>query len=61
MALLQYLKPINSLPDPKGPLTSSVSSEAIAAANKEVHKTMSESNTSGKKSGHYKKYTATQQ
>ena len=43
MALLRYLNPIDGLPDPKGPLTSYISAQAIAEANKEVQKATSHS------------------
>jgi len=36
MALLRWLKPENGLPDPRGSLSSSIPSQAIAAANQEV-------------------------
>ena len=36
MALLKFLKPRESLPDPKGQLSASVKSSAIASANREV-------------------------
>jgi len=36
MALLKWLQPRNGLPDPRGSLSSSISSQAIAAANQEV-------------------------
>ena len=63
MALLRYLKRVDGLPDPKGPLTSSIPAQAIAEANKEVQKAMDQSSvtgTCGKKRGSYKNYTATQ-
>ena len=60
MALLRYLKPVDGLPDPKGPLTSYISAQAIAEANKEVQKPTSHSSATKKKRGNYKKYTATQ-
>ena len=60
LALLRYFKPFDGLPNPKGPLTSSISSQAIAAANKEVQKAVGQSSVTGKKRGTYKKYTATQ-
>ena len=56
MALLRYLKPIDGLPDPKGPLTSYISAQAIAEANKEVQKATSHSSATKKKRGNYKKY-----
>ena len=36
MALLQYLQRRDSLPDPKGSLSSAISAQAIAQANQEV-------------------------
>ena len=60
MALLRYLKPVDGLPDPRRSLTSPISAQAIAEANKEVQKAMSQSSATGKKRGNYKKYTATQ-
>ena len=60
MALLRYLKRVDGLQDPKGPLTSSISAQAIAEANKEVQKAMGQNSVTGKKRGSYKKYTATQ-
>jgi len=36
MALLRWLQPRNGLPDPRGLLSSSIPSQAIAAANQEV-------------------------
>ena len=38
MSILNYFKPKDGLPDPKGPLSRSVSSRAIATANSEVEK-----------------------
>ena len=60
MSLQRYFKPVDRLPDPKGPLASSVSSQAIAEANRQVQKAMGESSATGKKRGTYTKYTATQ-
>ena len=60
MVLLRYLKPVDGLPDPSVRLSSSFSSRAIAEANREVQKAISESSAAGKKRGSYKKYTATQ-
>jgi hypothetical protein len=57
MSLLRYLKPIDGLPDPRGSLSTTVSREAIAAANQEVQK---ELNATRKKRGQYKKYTPEQ-
>ena len=36
MSLLQYFETAHQLPDPKGPLSSSISSSAIALPNQEV-------------------------
>jgi len=36
MALLKWLQSRNGLPDPRGSLSSSISSQAIATANQEV-------------------------
>ena len=52
MSVRQYLKPIDGLPDPKGSLSTTIPSAAIASANWEVQKAIS----SGKKRGPYKKY-----
>ena len=60
MALLRYFKPVDGLPNPKGPLSSSISSQAIAAANKEVQKAVGQSSVTGKKRGPYNKFTAAQ-
>ena len=38
MSILNYFKPKDGLPDPKGPLSQSLSSRAITAANNEVAK-----------------------
>ena len=58
MALLRYLRPVNGLPDPKGSLSGSIPTQAIAQANREVENAM-ESTTGGKR-GSYTKYSATQ-
>ena len=54
MALLKYLVPKDGLPDPKGSLSQSIPSRAIAAANNEVTKA-----TSGamNKCGPYRRYS----
>ena len=54
MALLKYLVPKDGLPDPKGSLSQSIPSRAIAAANDEVTKA-----TSGamNKRGPYRRYS----
>ena len=54
MSLRQYFRPREGLPDPKGPLASSVSSRAIAAANREVEAVLSAENKE-KKRGSYQK------
>ena len=54
MALLQYMKPVDCLPDHKGPLTSSIPAQAIAETNKEVQKAMGQSRETGKKQLHPK-------
>ena len=51
MALLRYLKPADGLPVPKGPLTSSISAQAIAEANKEVQKAMGQRSMTGRNVG----------
>ena len=53
MSLLQFFKPIDGFPDLRAVLSSSIPSEAIAQANKEVHKATS----SKKKRGPYIKYS----
>ena len=55
MSLLRYLKPSGGLPDPKGPLSSSLPASAIVSANKEVSKELE-----SKKRGKYNKYTPSQ-
>ena len=55
MTLLRYMKPIDSLPDPRGSLSHSIPSQAIAEANREVQKAMA----GGGKCGLYTKYSAT--
>ena len=51
MSLLKYLKLRDGLPDPKGSLSNSVASSAIAMANKEVEKEIAKK----KKRGPYKR------
>ena len=51
MSILNYFKPRDGLPDPKGSLSSCLSSQAIAAINKEVEKVMPSSNSIAKKRG----------
>ena len=53
MALLRYLKPRDGLPDPRGALSLSMPSQAIAEANREVQEA-----TSKAKRGPYKRYSA---
>ena len=55
MALLRFFKPVDGLPDPKGSLSISLPSGAIASANREVLE-LSASEV-GKKRGPYKKYS----
>ena len=42
MSIRSYFKPKDGLPDPKGSLSSILPSQAIALANKEVEKVISE-------------------
>ena len=51
MALLCYMKPVSSLPGPRG-LLSSIPTQAIAEANKEVQKAVGTAD--GGKRGPYK-------
>ena len=53
MALLRYLQSKDGLPDPRGTLSSSIPSPAIAAANREIRKVSEEQ----KKRGQYIKYS----
>ena len=55
MSLLHYFKKKDGLPDPKGPLSQSLSSRAISAANSEVAKVLSDSSSGSKECGEYKK------
>ena len=55
MSIRRFLKPLNGLPDPRGSLSASIPSGAIAAANREVEKVTGEST---KKRGAYKKYVS---
>ena len=50
MSILRYFKPKDSLPDPKGSLSTSMSSEAIESANREVREAMASS--AKRKRGH---------
>ena len=56
MALLRYMKAIGSLPDPRGSLSHSILTQAIAEANKEVEKVMAGDKLT--KRGSYTKYSA---
>ena len=51
MSILNYFKPKDGLPNPKGPLLLSIPSQAIALANREVAKATTDK---GKKHGLYK-------
>ena len=54
MSIRQYFKPRDGLPDPQGCLSSAIPSHAIALANKEVERAMSEEAAKvGKKRGKY--------
>ena len=52
MSIRRYFKPKDGLPDPKGSLSCSLPSQAIALANKEVEKVINEKGGS-KKRGQY--------
>jgi hypothetical protein len=54
MSLRQYFKTANQLPDPKGPLSNSLSSSAITLANREVLEAAATAKKS-KKRGSYTK------
>lgn len=54
MSLRQYFKARDGLPDPKGSLSSNLSSRAIATANKEVEAAL-KARSKGKKRGPYQK------
>uniref|UniRef100_A0A1X7ULT7 Uncharacterized protein n=1 Tax=Amphimedon queenslandica TaxID=400682 RepID=A0A1X7ULT7_AMPQE len=65
MSILQYYKPVskgyNDVPDPRGSLSISVPSSAIAAANKEVlEMKVDKAKKRRSKRGHYFSYTAKQ-
>ena len=51
MSILNYFKPKDGMPNPKGPLSLSIPSQVIALANREVVKATAEN----KKRGPYKK------
>ena len=53
MSILNYFKPKDGLPDPKGPLSQSLFSRAITAAKSEVAKVIGGS--AAKKRGEYNK------
>ena len=53
MSIRQYFKPRDGLPDPKGSLSTSMSSLVIASANREVEKALE---AVSKKRGPYRKY-----
>ena len=57
MALLHNMKPVGGLPDPRGSLSSSIPTQAIAEANKEVHKAVGAADKG--KHGPYKWYSST--
>ena len=54
MALLRYFRPVDSLPDPNAPLSSSLDLQAISSANDEVRKVLQ---CSTGKHGPYQKYS----
>ena len=58
MSIRKFFKPVDGLPDPRGSLSSSMPSAAIASANREVEKVV-EATKKEKKSGPYKKYIYT--
>jgi len=57
MALLHYMKPIGGLSNPIGSLSSSIPTQAIAEANKEVQKAVGTVDRG--KCGPYKWYSST--
>ena len=57
MALLQYLQLRDSLPDPRGPLSSTIPAQAIAEVNREVQEATSISSKKTER-GPYKQYSA---
>ena len=57
MALLHYMKPVCGFPGPRGALSLSIPTQAIAEANKEVQKTVGTAD--GGKRGPYKQYSST--
>ena len=56
MALLHYMKPVCGFPGPRGALSLSIPTQAIAEANKEVQKTVGTAD--GGKRGPYKRYSS---
>ena len=56
MALYRFLQPVNSLPDPKGPLSVVVLPSVIKDANKAAEVTLQQS-TGPKARGKYAKFT----
>lgn len=55
-SILSYFQTPNGVPNHRGPLSRTIPSSAIAAANKEVRRVIEESSKS-KKRGPYKRYT----
>ncbi len=56
MTLLRYLKQKDGLPDPRGPLSTSIQSRVIARANREVEAELVEiSKSKEKKRGAYRR------
>ena len=56
MNLFHYFRPKEGLPHPNGLLSTSIPSQAIASANKEVQKCITASKEKNKKRGAYKRY-----
>ena len=57
MALLRYLQSRDGLPDPRGPLSSTISAQAIAEVNREVQEATSIGSKRTER-GPYKRYSA---
>ena len=55
MSILKYLKQKDGLPDPRGQLSTTVSSGGIARANKEVALELAAATQAGKKRGPYRR------
>ena len=55
MSILRYFKQASGLPDPKGPLSSTISSRAIAEANKQVQEALGGEKNA--KRGPYQRYS----